>query len=575
MSKTIGEKEISYLKKSPLRQLFKDKHDISVMDSYRNYIEEIDKTINQTYGKLESDFKIAILGEVKAGKSTLINALLKDEVSYTNVLEATAAILEIGYGSEKGIIYYKTGETEEFKKIETLNKFIEQNIDNREFFNKINKIKIYLDKTILKSINIVDTPGISTITEDNAMKTYDYLNQADIFFWVLNVHHIGQRDIMEDISNLSDLGKPIICVVNRIDELMGDPERVKEYIDMELGYIFEDIVCLSAKQAFEGYSKSDLSLIESSKIGELEDIINNSIKEDIDKLEKEIDQNTLKMQLKKDLEVHKLIKNNLHKLHTELDRDIKDLKVFNAKLKNNISNKLDYWVENEIYNDERNILLNDVEIGSINSKFNEFFNEDYLKKLIEEKYTSLSEDIYRQWSLKIANLQTEDRFSSEENIYDIDERVLFGNDTKRLATFNENKDSEKVSIYKNIYNKPEDIFFGAAAVWLIVGNLALSTIPGALFLAGIGGMFSEKSKESFKRKVLYKNVEEQIFSIRKNIKSQVLSNMRQQLYKYSDTNYESTLESLEKVFLKDGLSKKELRDLNNDLDYYIQNSYYF
>ncbi|MFW6374255.1 MAG: dynamin family protein, partial [Thermodesulfobacteriota bacterium] len=47
-------------------------------------------------------YRIAVVGEFKTGKSTLINRVfLKEDLLFTDIMEATAVVTEIQYGSEK------------------------------------------------------------------------------------------------------------------------------------------------------------------------------------------------------------------------------------------------------------------------------------------------------------------------------------------------------------------------------------------------------------------------------------------------------------------------------------------
>ena len=51
----------------------------------------------------EEKFLLAIFGEVKAGKSTFINALLKEEMLPSDVLQATSEIIEVHKSDKKRV----------------------------------------------------------------------------------------------------------------------------------------------------------------------------------------------------------------------------------------------------------------------------------------------------------------------------------------------------------------------------------------------------------------------------------------------------------------------------------------
>ena len=69
-----------------------------VFENLNKQIENIKGLESTTYKALN----IAIVGEVKSGKSSFLNALLGKKVSKVDVLEATSSVIEVVYG-EKGI----------------------------------------------------------------------------------------------------------------------------------------------------------------------------------------------------------------------------------------------------------------------------------------------------------------------------------------------------------------------------------------------------------------------------------------------------------------------------------------
>ena len=130
-------------------------------------LKEIEENLEVIYNKINNTLKVVLMGEVKAGKSTIINSIVGEEISYVNVVEATAAIIEIEYGfNENAIIKKKNGE--EIKgSIQKINSMIGENINDQEFFSDIDVIKIRKNLKNLDKLSIVDTPGLETITSSN------------------------------------------------------------------------------------------------------------------------------------------------------------------------------------------------------------------------------------------------------------------------------------------------------------------------------------------------------------------------------------------------------------------------
>jgi GTPase SAR1 family protein len=63
-----------------------------------------------------SQFLVAVAGEVKAGKSSFINSLIKEEILPTDVLQATSALIEIFYSKKPFLrVTYASGRVELFE----------------------------------------------------------------------------------------------------------------------------------------------------------------------------------------------------------------------------------------------------------------------------------------------------------------------------------------------------------------------------------------------------------------------------------------------------------------------------
>jgi hypothetical protein len=92
---------------------------IQLFENYKNLRGEINdgidiKSLERRIENLKNNqFLVAVAGEVKAGKSTFINSLIKEEILPTDVLQATNALIEIFYSKRPYLkITYASGRTE-------------------------------------------------------------------------------------------------------------------------------------------------------------------------------------------------------------------------------------------------------------------------------------------------------------------------------------------------------------------------------------------------------------------------------------------------------------------------------
>jgi len=101
------------LYKNQVLKLFEDVTTLVQADPNKTLTEYLQKRINTLK---KDEFIIAVAGEVKAGKSTFINSLLKEELLPSDVLQATSALIEIFYANKPSLqITYASGRKEAFE----------------------------------------------------------------------------------------------------------------------------------------------------------------------------------------------------------------------------------------------------------------------------------------------------------------------------------------------------------------------------------------------------------------------------------------------------------------------------
>jgi small GTP-binding protein len=101
---------------------------------------------------------VVVVGEVKAGKSSLLNALFGREFAKTGVLPATDRVCIFRYGD------------------------IEKTIDVSPQL-----IERFLPIDFLRDFNVVDTPGTNTMVEEHQRITEQFVPRADIVLFVFSV----------------------------------------------------------------------------------------------------------------------------------------------------------------------------------------------------------------------------------------------------------------------------------------------------------------------------------------------------------------------------------------------------
>jgi GTP-binding protein EngB required for normal cell division len=198
---------------------------------------------------------LAVLGQMKRGKSSFINALLGAEILPTGVLPVTAVVTEIKYGPAPcATILHTTGQRVEVD-ISTLVDYITEagNPGNKR---QVESVEITYPSSFLESgMVLIDTPGIGSTHTHNTRTTEAYLESVDAGIVVFSVdppitevESQFLREIKEDIPKL-------FFILNKTDVVSADEaSHVFRFLEEELIRLQMDspeIFPLSARQALQ------------------------------------------------------------------------------------------------------------------------------------------------------------------------------------------------------------------------------------------------------------------------------------------------------------------------------------
>ena len=115
-------------------------------------------TIQGLLTDIREPLLFVVVGEVKAGKSSLLNALFGQEFAKVDVLPATDRVYIFKYGSEERSVEVSPRLTERYQQI-----------------------------NFLRDFNIVDTPGTNTMVAEHQTITENFVPRADLVLFVFSV----------------------------------------------------------------------------------------------------------------------------------------------------------------------------------------------------------------------------------------------------------------------------------------------------------------------------------------------------------------------------------------------------
>ncbi len=181
---------------------------------------------------LQSAAMLVIVGEVKAGKSCFINALVQEDVCRVAPEPCTMRIQELVHGAERSVA--------------TLGNAWD---------------RVYLPKEVLREVTLVDTPGTNSIIQDHQTITENYIPQSDLVVFVFSAANPHTNSAWEFLTVIRrEWHRKMVFVLQQSDraseqELAANREHVKDYARAR-GVQNPTVFTLSAKRELEGAAES-------------------------------------------------------------------------------------------------------------------------------------------------------------------------------------------------------------------------------------------------------------------------------------------------------------------------------
>jgi len=235
---------------SPIYKDFQQDDKSEINRTYKNLNNEITK-FKIEKEKIEKDelpLIIGFAGGFNTGKSSIINSILEEELLAVKIIPATAKVSILKYGDEQKIIAFnKDGTYEEFTKED----YLSLSTHNQQLEEKVEKVKhfeIQYPNEVLRNINIVDTPGLFSVHEEDNKITKECLEKGnlDVIIWVFDAGNKKEIDAKEK-EKLKELeNKKIIAILNKMEFKSHKKEEYVNFFKKE--DFLKEVVPYSAKK---------------------------------------------------------------------------------------------------------------------------------------------------------------------------------------------------------------------------------------------------------------------------------------------------------------------------------------
>lgn len=489
---------------SPVRNYLMKEKNIPFKKIIKHNLEEVMNNFDILLEKPYSQLKLAIMGEVKSGKSTLVNAIVGREVSEVDVLEATSSIINIFYNEE-----------------ETYD--IDQNC-----------INIGINSDVLKDISIVDTPGLKSITSENENKAIKYIQNADIILYVFDSTHVGQEDIKDAVELISSYGKPIVGVLNKGDLLHDDHQEVLEYIEDEYDLYIDKFFIISSHLEYQNNIIKNAVAKEHDLVSEYSDELKRnfvSLMEFLKSIRTSNDE--IKLQ-----SINSSIEALKHKEKVYHYEYLKSLEMLSQELsnhKNLLNGKFDYiqakmefeineWLDKSFLEEEIHRINKNMDIAR------EYINDSYINNVINNEKVKLDELFFKEWNECIKEVNSLTNNKIKEFIKDINYRD-YNIDLPKVKLNEEEIDMNEMlatigtgALLGATSGSALAVYaaaLSASAPSVTIGAAMLTYCPPLLLAGTVTGGIGKVLYDKLKQDQMNKDIIEDIESFKANIKFEI------------------------------------------------------
>ena len=194
---------------------------------------------------------IAVIGQFKRGKTTLINSILGSMLLPVGIVPITAAITRIEYapdaapstadaaqtaaGTTDGAqtaatatVFFTNGLSEQVP-VSDLHEYISEQ-ENHDNERGVAEVELLTDADFLKGgLTLVDTPGVGSVHEQNSKSAMDFARESDGVIFMLSVDSPLNQIEVDFLRKVRRFAGKFYFAVNKIDRV--DEDELEEYLE--------------------------------------------------------------------------------------------------------------------------------------------------------------------------------------------------------------------------------------------------------------------------------------------------------------------------------------------------------
>lgn len=223
----------------------------------------------------ENRFYLAVLGQFKRGKTTLINSLLGTDVLPVAVVPLTSIITILSYGDRPEVtVCFLSGESRSIE-MQELEQYVTET-HNPENSKRVKHVEVRYPSPYLRDgILLVDTPGVGSTYQHNTEVTHSFLARVDAATFLVSGDPPLTATEAEFLRRARQEVHHFFFVLNKTD-LMTEPEMreslafTRSQIERQAGLGGIELFPMSARNALEAKKHGEQQKLQTSGLVEFE-----------------------------------------------------------------------------------------------------------------------------------------------------------------------------------------------------------------------------------------------------------------------------------------------------------------
>ncbi|WP_461179517.1 dynamin family protein [Virgibacillus ainsalahensis] len=158
---------------------------------------------------------VSFAGHFSAGKSSMINSLLGEDILPKSPIPTSANVVKINSGEGVARVFFKHQLPVEYQEPYDIDMIKEYSKDK----DAIKKIEISTAKNLLPAgASIMDTPGIDAADDADRLMTESSMHLVDVLYYVMDYNHVQSEVNLQFLKSVQKKKIPYYVIINQVDK---------------------------------------------------------------------------------------------------------------------------------------------------------------------------------------------------------------------------------------------------------------------------------------------------------------------------------------------------------------------